>query len=224
MSPPNPSSATSKSTLRRKLRSARRALTPSQQHAHAKSLTQNTLQTLLTLRFRRFALYLAADGEINTWPLINKLLSLNLLVGLPCLHRNVPRQRPLHLKMYFAPFTSGTTLVRGHYDLLEPRCPRSQHPGVSPIFVPDVVFTPLVGFDRSGNRLGMGGGFYDRYNNPLERSKPALRIGLAHELQHLTSVSSAETLPVDAWDKPLDGVITEQRVHGFSTRGKLCLT
>jgi len=67
----------------------------------------------------------------------------------------------------------------------------------------------------------MGGGFYDRYRNPLEQVKPALRIGLAHELQGL---SKAQQLPLDAWDKSLDGVITEQRVQGFSTRGKLCLT
>jgi len=67
----------------------------------------------------------------------------------------------------------------------------------------------------------MGGGFYDRYSNPLERLKPALRIGLAHEIQGLVS---PRQLPVDVWDKPLDGVITDQKVWLFSARGKLCLS
>jgi len=139
-----------KRALRRNLRNARRALTPAQQQAHSASLVHNTLKTLLTLRFNSFALYLPADGEIDTWPLINKLLSFDLSVGLPSLRRNVRGQ----LHMNFARFTHSTTLVRGHYNLLEPAQSGVRHTRVSRPFIPDVLFTPLVGFDMGGHRLG----------------------------------------------------------------------
>lgn len=208
--------AQSKTALRRKLRAERRSLSDELQREHARHLAHNTLQTLLTLRFRRFALYLPTDGEISTWPLINKLLSFDLLVALPCLRRNTTGK----LQMHFARFTHNTPLVRGPYELLEPEYNTAQHANIGHSFIPDVLFTPLVGFDTGGQRLGMGGGFYDQYTNPLERAKPALRIGLAHEQQGLPV---KQQLTHESWDKPLDGVITEQGIKGFSARGALCL-
>ena len=204
--------ATTKPGLRRELRAARRALSDTQQQRHAAQLTHNVASTLLTLRFDRFALYLPADGEINTWPLLNKLLALDMQVGLPCL-----RKKPTgDLRMHFTHYIPTTPLVNGHYDLLEP--PPSAN--VRSHFVPNIMLLPLVSFDAEGHRLGMGGGFYDRYANPMERTQPALRIGLAHELQGLPA---DQRLPADPWDIPLDGVITEERVMGFSRRGQACL-
>lgn len=201
-----------KSSLRRTLRTARRALSNTQHQRHSAQLLHNATSTLLTLRFHSFALYLPADGEINTWPLINKLLSFGIQVGLPCLRKDSTGR----LRMHFANYDHTTPLVRGHYDLLEPQ----RHANARSAFLPDIMLLPLVGFDAAGHRLGMGGGFYDRYANPMERAKPALRIGLAHELQGLSSDSR---LPVNSWDVPLDGVITEAQVTGFSRRGRVCL-
>src|SRR5205814_709954 len=74
----------------------------------------------------------------------------------------------------------------------------------------DLVLLPVVAFDARGNRLGRGAGFYDRslafrrHRRHLQR--PHL-LGLAHDFQRVAAV------PVDAWDVPLDGVITDRAVY-----------
>lgn len=71
----------------------------------------------------------------------------------------------------------------------------------SPIVAPQLLLLPLVGFDRQGNRLGQGGGHYDR---ALERLPGAVSIGVGWSAQE------AESLPADSWDVPLDHILTER--------------
>ena len=71
----------------------------------------------------------------------------------------------------------------------------------------DVVLVPLVAFDGAGQRLGQGGGFYDRAIAGAAR-RPVL-IGVAHSFQQVSEV------PVAAWDQPLDAVVTEEHIHEF---------
>lgn len=71
----------------------------------------------------------------------------------------------------------------------------------------DITLMPLVAFDRSGNRLGMGGGFYDRtfaYKKRYPKQKPNL-IGLAHDCQE------AITITYEKWDIPLNRILTDTR-------------
>ena len=70
----------------------------------------------------------------------------------------------------------------------------------------DVVIVPLLAFDRQGNRIGMGGGYYDRF---LKKYPAALKIGLAFELQKI------ENIPVEPHDVPLDAIITEDGTYTF---------
>ena len=72
---------------------------------------------------------------------------------------------------------------------------------------PDVLFVPLVAFDRKGFRLGYGGGFYDRYIKKLEKRKSFLSIGFAYSFQKINKI------PKESFDKPLDLVITEKKIH-----------
>jgi 5-formyltetrahydrofolate cyclo-ligase len=76
----------------------------------------------------------------------------------------------------------------------------------------DVILLPLVAFDLKGNRVGMGGGFYDRTleftrQQPYDR-RPKL-IGLAHEFQY------TDALKPSPWDIPLDGIVTDKRAIHF---------
>lgn len=71
----------------------------------------------------------------------------------------------------------------------------------APEAAPTIILLPLVGFDRSGNRLGQGAGHYDR---ALERCPQALRIGIAWSVQEVA------LLPADPWDVPLDAILTER--------------
>ncbi|MEH6836263.1 MAG: 5-formyltetrahydrofolate cyclo-ligase [Falsihalocynthiibacter arcticus] len=75
---------------------------------------------------------------------------------------------------------------------------------------PDVLIVPLVAFDDAGNRLGYGGGFYDRTLQDLRRSRHVVAIGLAFEAQR------ADELPLEATDQPLDFIVTEAKTRTFS--------
>ncbi|AAU37082.1 unknown [[Mannheimia] succiniciproducens MBEL55E] len=72
---------------------------------------------------------------------------------------------------------------------------------VLPLNQLDIIFTPLVAFDKSANRLGMGGGFYDRTLQNWQ-NKSFLPVGLAHQCQQV------EKLPVESWDIPLYDILS----------------
>jgi 5-formyltetrahydrofolate cyclo-ligase len=69
---------------------------------------------------------------------------------------------------------------------------------------PEVLIVPLVSFDAGGNRLGYGGGFYDRTLEGLRAKRPTLAIGFAFAAQQL------DDLPLEPTDQPLDAIITEK--------------
>ena len=72
--------------------------------------------------------------------------------------------------------------------------------------VPDIIFVPLVGYDDNLNRLGYGGGFYDRYFEKNLKLKKIHKIGLAFSFQKI------KKLPINKFDKKLDKIITEKRI------------
>lgn len=75
--------------------------------------------------------------------------------------------------------------------------------------VPEVLIVPLVAFDRAGNRLGYGGGFYDRTLEGLRARGPVVAIGFAFSAQE------QEALPLEPTDQPLDAIVTEAGVLRF---------
>ena len=76
----------------------------------------------------------------------------------------------------------------------------------SKLFYPDILLVPLVGYDNNFNRLGYGGGFYDRYIEKIEKIKKTIKIGLAFSYQKIKSV------PIGQYDKKLDFIITEKKI------------
>jgi 5-formyltetrahydrofolate cyclo-ligase len=79
-------------------------------------------------------------------------------------------------------------------------------PVSSKIIYPDILLVPLVGYDKNLNRLGYGGGFYDRYIEKIDKIKKVTKIGLAFSYQKIKSV------PIDQHDKKLDFIITEKEI------------
>ncbi len=71
---------------------------------------------------------------------------------------------------------------------------------------PDIMFIPLVAFDKYKNRLGYGGGFYDRYLKNIEKKKKVVKIGCAFSFQKINK------LPTELHDKKLDLIITEKKI------------
>ncbi len=99
--------------------------------------------------------------------------------------------------MEFYSYTASTTLELNRYGILEPLIsPEKQ------THLLDIIITPLVAFDNRLNRLGQGLGYYDRYLSTAH----AITVGVGYEIQRVHAV------PVEAWDIPLDFVITENSV------------
>ena len=82
-------------------------------------------------------------------------------------------------------------------------------PVTAEVMLPSVIILPLVAFDRTGRRLGYGGGFYDRTLAALSKRGPVLAVGYAYSAQE------ADDLPAEATDHPLDAVVTETEIFTF---------
>ena len=79
-------------------------------------------------------------------------------------------------------------------------------PVSSKIFYPDILLVPLVAYDSSLNRLGYGGGYYDRYIEKMAKIKKVTKIGLAFSFQKISSI------PINQYDKKLDFIVTEKEI------------
>lgn len=193
---------TSRQQLRSHIRHLRRSLSAEQQHQASLDLVKQLLPRPEVQQAQHIALYLTNDGELDTSPLIQALWQQGKSLYLPLLHPVVPGY------LVFQLYTAATTLKPNQFGIGEPELNCSL---LCPVSQLDLIFTPLVAFDAQGQRLGMGGGFYDRTLSQLEHSseKPAL-IGLAHDCQQVESV------PVEAWDIPLPAICTPSRFRTFS--------
>lgn len=177
--------------IRRQIRKTRANLTALQQQQAGQSITQQALTLIEQRQAENIALYLSFDGEISTQALINQLWTLNKEVFLPVLH---PFARG-HL--LFLRYEAGTPMMQNQFGIWEPKL---NVQNVLPVNELDILFTPLVAFDQQGNRLGMGGGFYDRTLQNW-RQKSFIPVGLAHQCQQI------EQLPIEHWDVPLFDIL-----------------
>ncbi|MBJ7222361.1 MULTISPECIES: 5-formyltetrahydrofolate cyclo-ligase [unclassified Brenneria] len=194
-STPSLSSAQLRQQIRQDVRQRRRQLSAEQQAQFAQQGAERAIKHPKIRQADSVAVFLAFDGELNTQPLIDLLWRQGKRVYLPVLH---PFSAGHLLFLRYAP---DTRLVVNRLKILEPRLDVRQ---VLPLQRLDVLLTPLVAFDSQGQRLGMGGGFYDRTLRDWRRYGP-YPIGLAHDCQHV------EALPVERWDIPLPEIITPSR-------------
>ncbi|WP_048364692.1 5-formyltetrahydrofolate cyclo-ligase [Pseudomonas weihenstephanensis] len=185
--------------LRRLLRNARRELSPCAQRLAARGLYRQLAQHPLFRRAKHIALYLPTDGEIDPRVLLREAQRRGKAVYLPVLSA-WPKT-----KMVFQRIAPDETLIPNRFRILEPRIHRARQ---RKVWALDLVLLPLVGFDATGGRLGMGGGFYDRSLAYLTRRqywrKPTL-LGLAHECQKVDSLMQA------SWDVPLQGTVSDKQ-------------
>ena len=190
-----------KNALRLEARKRRLNLSPINQTKSASALVVQLRRLPVYRRATNIAFYIANDGELNPSLALKQALMRKKCCYLPCLTtRN---------SMIFRRYTPNTRMIPNIYNILEPQPRAASIPAVRL----DVVLLPLVAFDRKGNRLGMGGGFYDRtfdFKRRFNPRKPVL-VGLAHSIQEVDS------LPTNDWDVPLDYVVTEKDV--FKRRG-----
>lgn len=177
--------------LRNQIRQTRYLLTALEQAQAEKIVTQKALDLIAQRQAQNIAIYLSFDGEISTQLLIEQLWEKGKNVYLPLLHPFCKGH------LLFIHYTPQTPLIPNKFGILEPQL-NVQH--ILPLEKLEIIFTPLVAFDKQGNRLGMGGGFYDRTLQDW-RSKNFIPVGLAHQCQQV------ETLPIESWDIPLFDIL-----------------
>jgi 5-formyltetrahydrofolate cyclo-ligase len=187
-----PDTQSDKARLRAALRRRRKTLSPVQQETAARAVADHIEQLPAWASAHRIAIYLAADGEIDTSALAARGRAAGKQLYLPVIRSDN--------SLAFARWERGATLHPNRYGIPEPpaSCTRC---GTGAL---DIIFMPLVGWDRSGGRLGMGGGFYDR---SLAGSQGPVLVGLAHSCQEV------DQLPLDPWDARLDYIATEAALH-----------
>ena len=201
MSPP--SAENPRTGLRRRLRAERRNLPESVRRSAERRTRCRLARLALLRRASRMAIYLAADGEPGLSLIAADALARGQRLYAPVLHRDALR---------FARFDDNTRLRRNRFGILEP----ATSDWIRPRDL-DVVLTPLVAFDDSGTRIGMGGGYYDRCFGFLKMRSRWIRpklIGLAYEFQRLQGLGR------QTWDVPLWGAVTEQGTYRFCTGGQ----
>lgn len=177
--------------LRRQIRKIRQKMTALEQAQAEQRITEQALQLIEQRQAQHIALYLSFDGEVSTALLIQTLWQQGKSVYLPVLH-------PFSAgNLLFLCYQAQTPLHINQFGIQEPRLDVRQ---VLPLNELDIIFTPLVAFDRQGNRLGMGGGFYDRTLQQWQQ-KSFIPVGLAHQCQQV------EKLPVETWDIPLERIL-----------------
>ncbi|MFP3344229.1 5-formyltetrahydrofolate cyclo-ligase [Halomonas sp. SIMBA_159] len=197
-----PTSPSDKTALRRELKRRRRILSAEQQTQAALALCQRLKQLPEIRRAKRISLYLPVNGEIDPTPLIPWLRQRQVAIYLPVL-------RPFSANsLWFVAYGDTTPMVKNRFGIAEP-CPRfaAQRSNRLPAWALDTLIVPLVGFDQHANRMGMGGGFYDRSLAFMRRPGPApTLIGVAHACQQVN------TLPIEPWDIPLNAVASDTGV------------
>ena len=142
------------------------------------------------LNFKNIGGYYPSNYEIDDLYILDLLEKKNFKISLPIIKKDN--------QMNFYSWSRNDPLKINKFGIPEPVS--------SKIFYPDILLVPLVAYDVSLNRLGYGGGYYDRYIEKIEKVKKVLKIGLAFSFQKISSI------PINQYDKRLDFIVTEKEI------------
>jgi 5-formyltetrahydrofolate cyclo-ligase len=188
-----------RSQLRKQLKTRRNALSASEQVVASSKIAQKLREHKKIQQANHIAVYLTNDGELSTSSFISWCWQQQKKLYLPVVH---PFSKG---NLLFLEYLPNTIMVKNTFGILEPVLDVTK---VCPIAQLDIICSPLVAFDGTGARLGMGGGFYDRTLAHWQNTT-TYPIGLAHDCQKVDKV------PVEHWDIPLPEIITPQNHYQF---------
>lgn len=187
----------SKAQLRRAMKARRDGLGANERERRSGRVAAQVLSHPLVPAARCVGLYASIGSEVQTARLFERLA--------PGAQVALPRVNAEHDTLEFAVVKRWDSLVRGAFDVPEPGGPAIDLNDM------DLLLVPGVAFDRSGGRLGYGGGFYDKTLGRFD----GLVYGLAFDLQVV------DALPLKAHDQAIDGLFTETGTLQFRERGSL---
>ena len=177
-----------KSNLRKKLLSKRLKV----KNRRAKELDiSRKLKLVINNSSLVVAGYQSVKSEVDPSIFLNFLLKNNFSICLPYIEK-------VNSHLLFREFKKKTKLIKGKYNIM--------HPDNTILLQPNIIIIPLVGFDTFKNRIGYGGGYYDRTIAYLEKKNQILKLGIAFDEQETDKIS------VEKYDKRLDVVITPSRL------------
>jgi 5-formyltetrahydrofolate cyclo-ligase len=183
--------ASAKSDLRKVALAQRDALPAAQRMAAAETIAARAFPVAVAPN-TIVSGYMPMGSELDPRPLMRKLAEAGASLALPVV---VGRGVPLLMRGY----AFGDALVKGVWNIRVP-------PPEAPEVEPDVLLVPLLAFDRNGNRLGYGAGYYDMTIAALRAKKRVVAVGIAFAAQEV------DTVPTTPRDVRLDLVLTEQEV------------
>ena len=140
--------------------------------------------------------FISIKSEINTKELNNLIFTKNKILCLPVIEKK-------NSHLIFKQFKSEENFVKGYMNISEPQ-------NNNKILNPELIFVPCLAFDNKGNRLGYGGGYFDKtfaYLNKINHR--FISVAYAYEEQKL------DYIPIDKFDFKVDYVITEKNLYSF---------
>lgn len=179
-----------KTAIRNTLTKHRNNLTPKGRNKLSQDISDHILSSSVFSSSNTIALYMSIHNEVDLSGLLKSLKT----IALPVIKNNNT--------MTFNHIESQDSLVKNKFGILEPKNKTVIEPDEI-----DLCLMPLVGFNRNGDRLGMGGGYYDRYFalNQMHE-KPTILAGIAYDFQE------DDTIQAEFWDIPLDMIFTNKEV------------
>ncbi len=194
------SASLNKSALRAQFLAARSTVPAKDRALWAKAAALHLRESLVFQQAKNIACYFSLPNEFDMAFIQQVIIQAGKQCYLPVL---TPKK-----SLIFSAYTPGDVLVPNVFNIPEPVVQPNKT--IAPETL-DLVLLPLVAFDKHGNRLGMGGGYYDRtfafMRAPMQ--KPFL-IGVGYQVQ------AAASLPIESTDVRLHAVLTEQGLQTFA--------
>jgi len=188
-----------KDSLRDTLKSQRATLSVDTQKEKSNQIIDYISSSDVFINAKRVAFYHAVRGEadpasINSQPDLDKQFFLPVLTA---------------QSLLFAPVDTHSKYSHNKFSIPEPICKTEELVSADTL---DLVLVPLLGFDKCGNRLGMGGGFYDRsFAFKKKNEAPPLLMGVAYDFQMVKKITT------EPWDVKLDMIATENGLATFKS-------
>ncbi len=133
--------------------------------------------------------YYPYNYEVDGTQILEKFEKQNYIISLPKIKKNS--------QMDFFYWSTKDPMAINRYGIPEPISNKVKYP--------DILLVPLVAYDKNFNRIGYGGGFYDRYIKKIKKNKKIITIGLAYSFQKVKKI------PINKYDIKLDFIVTEKR-------------
>ena len=193
-----------KSSIRSDFRKKRSLLSKAEVENESRAINQNFITNLLPQIYKQnldkiFSIYLSSGNEVNTDNIIEHFKKNHIAFSYP---KIIAKDQPL--KFILDEENQDFVACNIYSTIFEPNCGKE--------VIPDILILPLIAFDHDLNRLGAGGGFFDRTISSLKKHhKKIITIGLAYDFQRL-----GEALPIENTDQKLDFIVTKNKIFSAS--------